>query len=175
MSNIPQRHKLEFYKKLLIKVKQLIEGKLNISSYKDDIEGKIRMLKSFEVPQEEVQVDWKNIRNKPFLSKVPIYLSKSVDWKNIRNKPTFIPDNKEGAFHWYQVRLLYRRKGDMNPTFDFQTQIGLTNQKDILNARILKKTLPPLHKSKNPWVKATKQYLNNGILYTELICYLGHF
>lgn len=140
MSNIPQRHKLEFYKNLLIKVNQLIEGK-------------IKALESSEVPKEEVQ----------------------VDWKNIRNAPTFIPENKEGAFHWYQVRLLYRRKGDMNPTFDFQTQIGLTNQKDILNARILKKTLPPLHKSNNPWVKAIKQYLNNGILYTELICYLGHF
>jgi hypothetical protein len=153
MSNIPQRHKLEFYKNLLIKVNQLIEGKLNLYFYKDEIEGKIKMLESSKVTREDVQ----------------------VDWKNIRNKPTFIPDNKEGALHWYQVRLLYRRKGDMNPTFDFQTQIGLTNQKDILNARILKKTLPPLHKSNNPWVKATKKFLNNGILYTELICYLGYF
>lgn len=153
MSNIPQRYKLEFYNNLLIKVNQLIEGKLNLPFYRDEIKGKIKMLESSEVPQEEGQ----------------------VDWKNIRDKPTFIPENKEGAFHWYQVRILYRRKGDMNPTFDFQTQIGLTNQKDILNARILKKTLPPLHKSNNPWVKATKQYLNNGILYTEIICYLGYF
>lgn len=85
-----------------------------------------------------------------------------------RNK---LKQNSE-YFHWYNVTFTYRNK-DLKMLFDFTLDIGLKNQKDILNSRILKKSFTKLNKNKS--LTQSKQLLCNGSLATRINSYLGHF
>lgn len=71
-------------------------------------------------------------------------------------------------YHWYEVRYVYRIKNVQ--IFDWKTQIGLSEQNNILNKRKLKKLVPPLHK-----MEKLLPYLSNGNLDIEITCYIGKF
>ena len=71
--------------------------------------------------------------------------------------------------HWYEVRFIYKND-NRYPLFNFTQQVGLKKQSDILNDRLIKKLLVPIHKMDN-----VKHLLCNGILTTEIVCYLGYF
>lgn len=134
MSNIPQRYKLEFYKKLQKKLQLVIVGDLNLYDWNSEIRDKIESL--------EIEL----------------------------NEPE---ENKEGALHWYQMRFIYRRKGSNVPSFEQNLQVGVSEQKEILNFRALKKNNKPLHQQDNG--SSIRGCLNNGTLVVEIKCYIGYF
>jgi hypothetical protein len=77
---------------------------------------------------------------------------------------------KVTKYHWYSVKFLYKTKTTNKLIFDFTNQVGYINQADILDHRIVKKTVSPVH-----MMNRTKSHLCNGILINEIICYLGYF
>ena len=86
---------------------------------------------------------------------------------------TFFPSlfkKKEKELHWYTVRFVYKTKTD-NRIFDFTTSVGITEQKYILNHKLIKKEHFYSLVSKN----YLKDFLCNGNLGLEVICYLGKF
>jgi predicted MPP superfamily phosphohydrolase len=93
--------------------------------------------------------------------------SLEISFENKLNEP----EKKE--LHWYQVRHTYRRKGTNTPAFTWDTQVGVSEQKDVFNWRSLKKSNKPLHKQDLSY--ETRWCLNNGTLVTEIRCYLGYF
>lgn len=71
-------------------------------------------------------------------------------------------------YHWYFVKFLYR---DKNGTviFHFSEWIGLAEQSDVLNARVLKKASSALSRMD----KLPETLLRNGTLEAEPRAYLG--
>ena len=61
------------------------------------------------------------------------------------------------SYHWYEVKYVYKNNGHI--IFDWITQIGIKNKKDLLDRRKLNKIIKPLHKNGKPHVK---KYLCNG-------------
>lgn len=90
-------------------------------------------------------------------------------------KPFFIHSvsscfsSKQKKLHWYDCQFYYKKKGADMYIVDFNTQVGLVNQKDILKARIIKK-LVGSRVSEFP-----KKVLDNGVFYFKINAYLGHF
>lgn len=75
-------------------------------------------------------------------------------------------------YYWYEVRFIYKDKKGNKEILNFVMEVGLTNQKDILNYRLVKKSMRPLHTGR---LKDYKRYLVNGVLNIEVMCYLGRF
>lgn len=73
-------------------------------------------------------------------------------------------------YYWYFVKFIYK---DKNGTiiFHFSEWIGLTKQRDVLNARILKKA----SSTRSRMDKLPESLLRNGNLEAEPIAYLGRF
>lgn len=71
--------------------------------------------------------------------------------------------------YWYAVRFVYKTK-KLSKLIDWQLQIGLEKQADILNPRGIKRLIPPLHKH-----QTIRHLLQNGILTVEIECFLGYF
>ena len=85
---------------------------------------------------------------------------------------TFFPSlfKKKEELHWYTVRFIYKTKKD-NRIFAFTTSVAVTEQKYILNHKLIKKEHFYSFVSKN----YLKDFLCNGNLGLEVICYLGKF
>lgn len=77
--------------------------------------------------------------------------------------------SKPKKYYWYDCQFFYKQKGADMYCVDFNTQIGLVNQKDILNGRLVKK-LTGYRVSEFP-----KKLLENGVFYFKINAYLGHF
>lgn len=71
-------------------------------------------------------------------------------------------------YHWYGIRYIYKKNGIK--IFDFANEVGLVEQKTILNRRKIKKLAGPLYRVPN-----AKPLLCNGNLDMEILCYLGYF
>ena len=71
--------------------------------------------------------------------------------------------------HWYDCQFFYKKKGADSYCVDFNTQVGLVNQKDILNVRTVKKLTGYRIK------KFPKRVLDNGDFYFKINSYLGYF
>jgi len=76
---------------------------------------------------------------------------------------------KEPKWHWYKCKLSYRDKTNKE-LFWYYVEVGLVEQKDVLNDRALKVIDKPLHL--NP---AIKNFIKNGKIVVEDVSYLGHF
>lgn len=73
-----------------------------------------------------------------------------------------------GQYHWFEVRYVYSKNGSI--ICDWVSQIGVREPKTTLNRRELKKIPEALHMDER-----VKNYLCNGKLDVEIICYLGRF
>jgi hypothetical protein len=71
--------------------------------------------------------------------------------------------------YWYECKVKYLVNGVL--IFSYITQIGLLEQKGVLNRRYMKKSDSPLHLNK----KIDKKHLKNGAIDLEVICFLGYF
>ena len=70
--------------------------------------------------------------------------------------------------YWYEVRFIYQDK-DKRRKFDFVQSVGVVNQSDILNRKLVKRlVLTNRLNDVNPM-------LCNGRFVVEVICYLGYF
>lgn len=78
---------------------------------------------------------------------------------------------KEEKYHWYQVKYIYKNKRN-EEVFHYFKQIGVSDQRTILNHRKIKKIEFPLHKTNGG---SLKKELKNGKFYVEFIAYLGYF
>lgn len=76
-----------------------------------------------------------------------------------------------GYRYWYTVKMIYKDKKTMIPIFSLQYQIGVLNRKEILDSKKRKESLPPLHK----YNISPNNLLCNGIIHTEISCYIGWF
>lgn len=72
--------------------------------------------------------------------------------------------------YWYQVKYYYKKKPAESSIFSWNSAVGLTNQKDILNSRVIKQSLEPIHTN-----KFMKPFLCNGVIDIEILSYLGKF
>ena len=79
-------------------------------------------------------------------------------------------NKKLGTRYWYSIRFIYKKNG-VN-VFDWQSDYGFLRKSDVLNSRYCKKAILPLHKQPKA---IPKRFLNNGVLCTEVVCYLGWF
>ena len=78
-------------------------------------------------------------------------------------------NKKIGTRYWYSIRFTYKKNG-VN-IFNWVADYGFVSQSCILSSRYCKKAIPPIHKLKG----IPKGLLNNGVLSTEVVCYLGWF
>jgi|SRR6478609_3678510 len=79
--------------------------------------------------------------------------------------------NIKDKYHWYTVKFYYRTI-DGFLTFDFTNELGVANKNEILNHRSLKKYMDPMHKLNKG---SQKNFICNGTLSCEVVCYLGYF
>jgi hypothetical protein len=75
----------------------------------------------------------------------------------------------DARMHWYTVTYHYQSKTS-GVRFDYPAMVGIVQQEKVLNARALKKAIPPLHK-----IAEVRHLLDGGTLKAEVQCYLGHF
>lgn len=76
---------------------------------------------------------------------------------------------KPKKLYWYDCQFFYKKKGADMYIVDFNSQVGFLEQKDILNARKVKK-LTGFRVKEFP-----KKVLDNGNFYFKINAYLGHF
>lgn len=74
-------------------------------------------------------------------------------------------------YHWYEVRINYRKVRHGFVEFHYNLQIGLSKQSDILKRRQVLTCDVPVHKRDG----VKKSMLSNGILNYDVLCYLGYF
>jgi len=74
-----------------------------------------------------------------------------------------------GLRYWYDVNFKYKSKNGIT-VFDFNLQVGVLKQSDILNSRLIKQSI---HYKK--WYNQIKKYMDNGTLTIDRISYLGCF
>jgi hypothetical protein len=79
---------------------------------------------------------------------------------------------KLSLYHWYEIKVNYRKEYSGEILFNYHVQLGFPNQSTILSERQVKSTLKPLHKSNSPVIRSI---LCNGFIDIERVCYLGHF
>ena len=66
-------------------------------------------------------------------------LNLAQKWQLIKTAVSSCFSSKQNKLHWYDCQFYYKKKGADMYIVDFNTQVGLVNQKDILKARIVKK------------------------------------
>ena len=77
--------------------------------------------------------------------------------------------SKPKKYHWYDCQFFYKQKGADLYCVDFNMQIGLLKQNEILKDRIVKKTIGFRIEA------LPKKLLKNGVFYFKINAYLGQF
>lgn len=77
--------------------------------------------------------------------------------------------SKTKKYYWYDCQFFYKQKGADLYCVDFNMQIGLTNQNEILKCREVKKLVGYRIEA------LPKKLLKNGVLYFKINAYLGQF
>ena len=77
--------------------------------------------------------------------------------------------SKPTKLHWYDCQFFYKKKGADMYIVDFNIQVGFVEQKDILNARKVKKLIG------YRVAEFPKKVLDNGVFYFKINAYLGQF
>ena len=62
-----------------------------------------------------------------------------LKWQLIKTAVSSCFSSKPKKLHWYDCQFYYKKKGADLYCVDFNAQVGFVNQKDILNARKVKK------------------------------------
>ena len=77
--------------------------------------------------------------------------------------------SKPKKYHWYDCQFFYKQKGADMYCVDFNMQIGLVNQSEILELRAVKKIVGYRIEA------LPKKLLKNGTFYFKINAYLGQF
>ena len=96
-------------------------------------------------------------------------LNLAQKWQLIKTAVSSCFSSKQTKLHWYDCQFYYKKKGADLYCVDFNAQVGLVNQKDILNARKVKRLTGYRIK------EFPKRVLDNGNFYFKINSYLGHF
>lgn len=90
-------------------------------------------------------------------------------WQLLKTAVSSCFYSKTQKLYWYDCQFYYKKKGADLYCVDFNAQVGFVNQKDILNARKVKKLTGYRIK------EFPKRVLDNGNFYFKINSYLGHF
>tara|TARA_R110000782_G_C14451024_1_gene372115 strand:- start:183 stop:464 length:282 start_codon:yes stop_codon:yes gene_type:complete len=81
----------------------------------------------------------------------------------------WLSPNRSEKLHWYDCQFFYKKKGADMYIVDFNAQVGFKEQKDMLNARKVKKLIG------YRVAEFPKKVLDNGVFYFKINAYLGNF
>lgn len=98
-----------------------------------------------------------------------LFLKFKHKWQLLITAVSSCFSSKSKKLHWYDCQFYYKKKGADSYCVDFNMQIGLLKQNEILKGRIVKK-LVGFRVRKFP-----KKVLDNGVFYFKINAYLGHF
>lgn len=90
-------------------------------------------------------------------------------WQLIKTAVSSCFSSTPKKLHWYDCQFYYKKKGADLYCVDFNMQIGLVKQNEILKSRIVKKLVGFRVK------EFPKKVLDNGTFYFKINAYLGHF
>lgn len=71
--------------------------------------------------------------------------------------------------HWYYIKMSYKNK-DRVEQFNYHTEIGFVQKRQVLCERSRKELEKPLHE-----IPEIRHLLCNGYLNATIVCYLGYF
>ncbi len=90
-------------------------------------------------------------------------------WQLLKTAVSSCFSSKPKKLHWYDCQFYYKKKGADLYCVDFNMQVGLVNQNEILKGRVVKKLVGFRVKD------FPKKLLDNGVFYFKVNSYLGRF
>jgi hypothetical protein len=96
-------------------------------------------------------------------------LNLAQKWQLLKTAVSSCFSSKTKKLYWYDCQFYYKKKGADLYCVDFNMQVGLVQQNEILKGRIVKKLVGFRVK------EFPKKVLDNGIFYFKINAYLGHF